>query len=153
MQVSSTRLSGSSRRFPHPALTLWLLASRNQRQGNRSQQSVQGLTLIECLVAIVVIAITVVAITPPLMLATASRIQSRKVEKANQVAQGELEPQALLTVPARSVPLVQRRVAQRVHRCTLLPPALVPPLIQVRLLLQLPILFKWMSMAIVSQST
>lgn len=62
----------------------------------RSQQSVQGLTIIECLVAIVVIAITIVAITPPIMLATASRIQSRKVEKANQVAQGEIDRVKLL---------------------------------------------------------
>jgi type II secretory pathway pseudopilin PulG len=48
------------------------------------------------LVAIVIIALTVVAITPPIMLATASRIQSRKVEKANQVAQGEVDRVRLL---------------------------------------------------------
>ncbi|MBM0743267.1 type II secretion system protein [Phormidium sp. CLA17] len=51
----------------------------------------QGLTLIECLVAIVLIAITVVAITPPIFVATASRIQSRRVEQANQIAQAEVD--------------------------------------------------------------
>jgi len=69
----------------------------NRRQPSLAAQSVharpaeQGLTIIECLVAIVVIALTVVAITPPIMLATASRIQSRKIEKANQIAQGEID--------------------------------------------------------------
>jgi len=98
MQVSSTRLSGSGGRSLRHSLALGLLASR-RRQGkasSRSQKSVQGLTIIECLVAIVIIALTVVAITPPIMLATASRIQSRKVEKANQVAQGELDRVRLL---------------------------------------------------------
>jgi prepilin-type N-terminal cleavage/methylation domain-containing protein len=79
-----------------PAIALGLITSRNYQQGRRSQASEQGLTLIECLVAIVIITLTVVAITPPIMLATASRIQSRKVEKANQVAQGELDRVRLL---------------------------------------------------------
>ena len=64
---------------------------------NRPQPtSDQGLTLIECLVAIIVITITVVAITPPIMLATASRVQSRRAAQANQVAQGEVDRIRLL---------------------------------------------------------
>jgi prepilin-type N-terminal cleavage/methylation domain-containing protein len=51
----------------------------------------QGLTLLECLVAIVVISITVVAITPPIFVATASRIQARRAEQANQIAQAEVD--------------------------------------------------------------
>ena len=51
----------------------------------------KGLTLIECLVAIVIISITVVSITPPIFVATASRIQSRRAEQANQIAQSEID--------------------------------------------------------------
>jgi prepilin-type N-terminal cleavage/methylation domain-containing protein len=51
----------------------------------------RGLTLIECIVAMVIITITVVAITPPIMLATATRIQTRRSEQANQIAQGEID--------------------------------------------------------------
>ena len=51
----------------------------------------KGLTLLECLVAIVIISITVVSITPPIFVATASRIQSRRAEQANQIAQAEID--------------------------------------------------------------
>lgn len=69
---------------PFSSLLLRLLRSRPAK-------SDQGLTLIECLVAIVVISITVVAITPPIFVATASRIQSRRAEQANQIAQAEVD--------------------------------------------------------------
>lgn len=58
---------------------------------NMDGSSELGLTLIECLMAIVVIAITIVAISPPIMLATGTRIQSRRIEMANQIAQGEID--------------------------------------------------------------
>lgn len=51
----------------------------------------KGLTLLECLVAIVIISITVVSITPPIFVATASRIQSRRAEQANAIAQAEID--------------------------------------------------------------
>ena len=69
---------------PFSSLLLRLLRSP-------SAKSDQGLTLIECLVAIVIISITVVAITPPIFVATASRIQSRRAEQANQIAQAEVD--------------------------------------------------------------
>lgn len=50
-----------------------------------------GLTLLESLVAIVIVAITLATITPPIFLATATRIQSRRAEQANQIAQGEVD--------------------------------------------------------------
>lgn len=53
--------------------------------------SEQGLTLIESLVAIVVISITLVAITPPIFFATATRIQNRRAEQGLALAQGEVE--------------------------------------------------------------
>ncbi len=79
----------------HPSsrlLTCWLLArSRQAAPLNAAPISEQGLTLIECLVAIVVVAITVVTITPPIFLATASRVQARRAEQANQIAQSEVD--------------------------------------------------------------
>ncbi|MBL1178606.1 type IV pilus modification PilV family protein [Pantanalinema sp. GBBB05] len=68
-----------------------LLLAQRPRGDDRSQTSDAGLSLIECLVAIVVISITVVAITPPIFLATATRIQSRRADQANQIAQGEID--------------------------------------------------------------
>jgi len=50
-----------------------------------------GLSLIECIVAIVIISLTVVTIIPTVFLATATRVQARKFERANQIAQGELD--------------------------------------------------------------
>ena len=67
-------------------LLIWLLRASRQRRSPAA-----GLTLIECLVAIVVIAITVATITPPIFLASATRIQSRRAEQANQIAQGEID--------------------------------------------------------------
>ncbi|MGI0490410.1 type II secretion system protein [Alkalinema pantanalense CENA528] len=55
------------------------------------RSSEQGLTLIESLVAIVVISITLVAITPPIFFATATRIQNRRAEQGLALAQGEVE--------------------------------------------------------------
>jgi prepilin-type N-terminal cleavage/methylation domain-containing protein len=51
----------------------------------------QGLSLIECLLAIVIIALTATAVTPPILLATGTRIQSRRAEQANQIAQAEVD--------------------------------------------------------------
>lgn len=75
---------------PRLALTLIqrLPRATNARQ---PQSSEQGLSLIECLIAIIIIALTVVAILPPIMLATATRIQARRADQANQIAQGEID--------------------------------------------------------------
>jgi prepilin-type N-terminal cleavage/methylation domain-containing protein len=50
-----------------------------------------GFTLIESLVAIVVIAVTVVSITPPIFWATGTRVQNRRAEQAAQLAQAEVD--------------------------------------------------------------
>ena len=65
-----------------------------RRGGDRprpSNPSEAGLTLLECIVAMVMMSIVAVAITPPLFLATASRVQSNRAEQATQVAQGEID--------------------------------------------------------------
>ncbi len=71
------------RNFNKPALALAKLAQKNTSQ--------EGLTLIECLVAIGVIAVVSVAFTPPIFLAVATQVQNRRAEQALQLAQGEVD--------------------------------------------------------------
>lgn len=79
-------------RNPSASLLKWLLPWLCRLQASRDRTAAApGLTLIECLVAIVIIALTVVSVTPPVFLATASRVQSRRAEQANQIAQGEID--------------------------------------------------------------
>jgi prepilin-type N-terminal cleavage/methylation domain-containing protein len=75
------------------ALKLWLLYWwRDARSTDVSNgRSEAGLTLLECIVAMVMMSVVAVAITPPLFLATASRVQSNRAEQATQVAQGEVD--------------------------------------------------------------
>lgn len=54
-------------------------------------ESDKGLTLLEAIVAIAVIAVTGAAITPALFLATATRYQNQRAEQALQLAQGEID--------------------------------------------------------------
>lgn len=51
----------------------------------------QGFTLVEALVAIVVIGIVVGLIAPPILLTVATRLQNQRVEQSIQVAQGEID--------------------------------------------------------------
>lgn len=53
--------------------------------------SESGLTLIECLVAIVVIALTTATIAPVMVFSIATRVQNQKVEQALQLAQAEVD--------------------------------------------------------------
>lgn len=50
-----------------------------------------GLTLIECLVAIVVIALAIATTAPMLVFSVATRVQNQKSEQALQLAQGEID--------------------------------------------------------------
>ncbi|MEL6382667.1 MAG: hypothetical protein AAFQ89_09365 [Cyanobacteria bacterium J06626_18] len=50
-----------------------------------------GLTLLETLVAIIVIALTVSAITPAFVLALATRVRSQRIEQAMQLARNEVD--------------------------------------------------------------
>ena len=51
----------------------------------------QGLTLIECLVAIIMVALVASAIAPALVISVASRVQSQKAEQALKLAQTEID--------------------------------------------------------------
>lgn len=51
----------------------------------------EGLTLVECLAAVVIFSLTIVAITPPIMLAMASRVRSYRAQQAMKLAQSEVD--------------------------------------------------------------
>ncbi|NEQ51998.1 MAG: type II secretion system protein [Leptolyngbya sp. SIO3F4] len=56
----------------------------------------QGLTLLECLVAISVIGISVAMISPVVLLAVGNRVQSQRTEQALQLAQSEIDKLRLI---------------------------------------------------------
>jgi prepilin-type N-terminal cleavage/methylation domain-containing protein len=58
----------------------------HQRRPDRS-----GFTLIESLVAIIILSITVVSVIPPIFWATATRVQNRRAEQAIQLSQSEID--------------------------------------------------------------
>lgn len=78
------------------ALSKTLLNQRWQRL-----TAAAGLTLIECLVAIIMIGLSTAAITPALVIAAATRVQSQKAEQAIQLAQGEIDRVRLLLETGR----------------------------------------------------
>lgn len=50
-----------------------------------------GFTLIESLVAVIILSLTVVSVLPPIFWATATRVQNRRAEQAIQLAQSEID--------------------------------------------------------------
>ena len=69
----------------------WMPLGRILRAVVHSSKRSSGFTLIESLVAIVVISVTLVAITPPIFWATGTRVQNRRAEQALALAQGEID--------------------------------------------------------------
>jgi type II secretory pathway pseudopilin PulG len=57
----------------------------------QKRRSEWGLTLMESLVAILMISAVMVAITPPIFLAVATRVQNRRAEQAVQLAHGQID--------------------------------------------------------------
>lgn len=82
----------------------FLSHSRLRKQQTSSED---GLTLLECLVAIAVIALTGAMIGPPLVLAAATRVQNRRAEQSLQLAQGEVDRiRAMVITNSASVDLL-----------------------------------------------
>jgi prepilin-type N-terminal cleavage/methylation domain-containing protein len=100
-QSDTTALSPQPPQQP-PQFALRFLA--RQRQPRQA-----GFTLIESLVAIIILSLTVVSVFPPIFWATATRVQNRRAEQAIQLAQSEID---------RVRVAVERRAAT---------PALLPP--------------------------
>ncbi len=68
--------------------------ARQPKGGNQSSSpnsSTQGLTIIECLVAMVIASIVMAFISPPILLAVATRVQNQKAEKSFELAQLEVD--------------------------------------------------------------
>lgn len=65
----------------------WALTKLTQAKKSNDQ----GFSLLECLMAIVVIAVVITSFTPPIFLAVGTRIQNRRAEQALQLAQGEVD--------------------------------------------------------------
>lgn len=62
------------------------------KQANiNSKTEVQGFTLVESLMGILVITVVAITITPPIVISTATRVQNRRAEQAMQVAQAEID--------------------------------------------------------------
>lgn len=77
------------RQVKHSIDSLWLVLTKASK--SRSKSSVAGFTLIESLVAIIIISITVVAISPPIFWATGTRVQNRRAEQALSIAQATID--------------------------------------------------------------
>ncbi|HLP87547.1 MAG TPA: prepilin-type N-terminal cleavage/methylation domain-containing protein [Nostocaceae cyanobacterium] len=72
-------------------LTKGLRTYFQQRSHILKGQSEQGFTILESIMAIVIISIIVVAVTPPILLVVATRVQNQKAEQARQLAQREVD--------------------------------------------------------------
>lgn len=84
------------------------MLNRHQNQGltwirfmvragiGQGKQTQDGVSLLEALVAIILITIVVSIITPPIFLAVGTRVNNRRTEQALQLAQGEIERVRLL---------------------------------------------------------
>ncbi len=68
--------------------------------------AIEGFTLLESLIAIVILTVTIIAITPPIFWATATRVQNRRAEQASQLAQSEID-RVRAAVERQSVSLAQ----------------------------------------------
>jgi type II secretory pathway pseudopilin PulG len=77
------------RQVRHPMDSLWLVVAKASKSCIKS--SVTGFTLIESLVAIIIVTITVVAISPPIFWATGTRVQNRRAEQALSIAQATID--------------------------------------------------------------
>lgn len=64
---------------------------RRVQSGSQSSDPEAGLTLLECLAAIIVVGLIGAAIAPVMVISIASRVQSQKSEQALSLAQGEVD--------------------------------------------------------------
>jgi len=70
---------------------LQIVITHRLKQYLRTTRTSDGLTLIECLVAIVMVGLIGSAIAPALLIAVATRVQSQKAEQALELAQSEID--------------------------------------------------------------
>jgi type II secretory pathway pseudopilin PulG len=61
------------------------------KRSSEQRPSEQGLSILECLIAVAVLGLTAGLVLPPLVIASATRVQTRRAEQALQLAQGEVD--------------------------------------------------------------
>ncbi len=71
----------------HPLIRHWLISQRSQTTG----RTIAGLTLLEALVAMIIISVIISVITPPVFISVATRVYQRKTEQALNIAQQEVD--------------------------------------------------------------
>ncbi len=87
------------RKLIRAAQVLGIMKPLHQAKAKHQAQPSQndsGLTLLEALVAMIIITVVVTVITPPVFLAVGTRVNNRRTEQALQVAQAEIERVRLL---------------------------------------------------------
>lgn len=62
----------------------WLIQNQKSKIQNQIIQNCQGFTIIECLIAIIVVGLLLTATAPVLVLSAATRVQAKRVEQATQ---------------------------------------------------------------------
>ena len=87
MLIDSQFAKQQPKSFPHSGKPALMLIHRS----SIAKRSDQGLTLIEGLIAMVIISLTMVSITPPIFWAVATRVQTQRAEQALKLAQGEVD--------------------------------------------------------------
>lgn len=93
-------MTGFTRIITHYYLRRSRSGASGQSSNANSPES--GVTLLEALVAMIIITITVSMMTPPIFMAVATRVSNRRTEQAMQLAQGEIERVRLLMLSSDS---------------------------------------------------
>ncbi|MBN3868967.1 hormogonium polysaccharide secretion pseudopilin HpsB [Nostoc sp. JL33] len=90
-----------------------MIKHKQQQVSQPSDES--GFTIIESLVAIIVVAILLAAIAPTIVIATATRVQSKRVELATQAVRTFIDgvKTGAVTTPATTITLLQSTDATR----------------------------------------
>ena len=87
------------------------------------QSSQSGFTIIESLVALIVVALLLAAVSPVIVLATATRLQARRVELATQAARAYIDGVKAGTIPDAAVdPTLQLTAANSASPRTIATP-------------------------------
>lgn len=71
-------------------------ATLDLADSSTKRRSEKGLTILECLIAVVVVSVVTASMTPPILVAVATRLQNQRAEQAFQLAQAEIDKVRLM---------------------------------------------------------
>lgn len=89
----------------------WMISKQRYAARTAQRPAPQGFTLLECVMAIAIMGLTFGLVLPPLLIASATRVQNRRAEQALGVAQKELDRIDALVRRSRHTPDVLPAVA------------------------------------------